>query len=213
MNLILQKINNNKNIYKNMLNNIERKIVLKKIFSFLQKKMPFKILKYNKKLIDKLNLEKEFNDFKIIKELNINYRRCLFCPGDSDAFVFDFRKSQTGNKIFNYLSKIQFNELINLNISENEITDIEELKNCNFRNLEILDLGGNKISDINILSKVKYYKLKHLNLKYNAISNINILEKVLFLNLEQLILNYNQISDINILERVNFPKLKYQSLH
>ena len=34
MNLILQKINNNKKIYKNMLNNIERKVVLKKIFSF-----------------------------------------------------------------------------------------------------------------------------------------------------------------------------------
>ena len=141
MNLILQKINNNKKIYKNMLNNIERKVVLKKIFSFLQKKMLFKILKYNKKLIDKLNLEKEFNDFKIIKELNINYRKYLFYPDDSDAFVSDFRKSQTGNKIFNYLSKIQLNELINLNISENEITDIEELKNCNFRNLEILDLG------------------------------------------------------------------------
>ena len=46
------------------------------------------------------------------------------------------------------------------------------------KELEILNLSHNEISDINILVKVNFKKLKELDLNYNEISDINILEKV-----------------------------------
>ena len=65
--------------------------------------------------------------------------------------------------------------------------------------MEVLDLSENNISDINILEKVNFKELKELYLGHNNfISDIKILEKVKFEKLEVLSLSENEISDINI---------------
>jgi len=92
-----------------------------------------------------------------------------------------------------------------LYLSNDEISDMNLLKKMNCRELNILDLSNNKISDIYFLEKVNF---KELNLCHNKISDINVLEKVNFKELKELNLSYNEISDISILEKVNFKELK-----
>ena len=100
-----------------------------------------------------------------------------------------------------------------LNLTNNNLSDINILEKMQLENLEKLCLDNNKISDINILEKVKYKELKELYLNGNNISNIEILEKVNFPNLQTLDLSCNKITNIDVFEKVNFPKLKMLSFH
>ena len=61
-------------------------------------------------------------------------------------------------------------------------------------NLKELDLTCNQISDIKLLEKVKFENLKELNLIISQISDIKVLEKVINENLETLCLNDDQIN-------------------
>ena len=72
----------------------------------------------------------------------------------------------------------------NLDLSWKKIDNagLELLSKINFKNLKELNLSHNNISDIKILEKVKFEQLEILNLGYNKISDINILEKVNFKN-------------------------------
>ena len=47
-----------------------------------------------------------------------------------------------------------------MDLSDNEISDIQVLENVKFEKLEKLNICCNKISDINILRKVNFKKLK-----------------------------------------------------
>ena len=105
------------------------------------------------------------------------------------------------------LEKVKFENLEKLDLSHNQISDIKVLKKVKFENLEILDLSWNEISDIKILEKVKFENLKELYLYNNKISDIKVLEKVKFENLEILYLSFNNISDIKVLEKVKFENL------
>ena len=58
-----------------------------------------------------------------------------------------------GNKILDYLKKIEFKELKELNLYYTQISDIKALENAKFEKLEKLNLSDNKISDINVLEK------------------------------------------------------------
>ena len=51
-----------------------------------------------------------------------------------------------------------------MNLSENQISDINVLERVKFRQLLFLNLSGNKISDINALEKVDFKSLQQLNL-------------------------------------------------
>ena len=107
-----------------------------------------------------------------------------------------------------YIEILENNQLQELYLNNNQISDIKLLEKVKFENLEELDLNNNKISDIEILEKVKFYNLKTLNLSNNQISDIEIFDKVKFKNLEQLGLENNKISKIEVLEKVNFENLQ-----
>ena len=123
--------------------------------------------------------------------------------------ILDLSHKNLGNEgIQQQLNLINYN-IIELNISYNNISDIKVLEKVKFNKLEILNLSGNKISNnINILEKVNFKELKKLYLSNQYISDLKILEKVKFEKLEELNLSENKISDINILEKVNFKELK-----
>ena len=61
-----------------------------------------------------------------------------------------------------------------------------------FEELKKIDLSSNNISDINILEKVKFKELKGLYLYENNISDIKVLENVKFEKLEELNLIGNE---------------------
>ena len=112
------------------------------------------------------------------------------------------------NEGFKDLCKIEFINLKELHLNENNISDIRPLAKAKFDNLKLLNLGNNIISDISILDKVNLKNLKELYLTSNYISDITVLERFNFGELEKLYLNFNKITDINVLEKVNFKKLK-----
>ena len=71
-------------------------------------------------------------------------------------------------------------------MSYNIISNIDILKNINFKNLQELNLRNNKISDLGALGNIKADKLEKLDLSGNNISDIIILENEIFKNLREL---------------------------
>ena len=170
-----------------MLDNVKSKYIIKEIFEKIKNKRKLNIIKYNKRIKIRLNINKE--DFEIyinLKEFNNKYKTNI---EDIDIKELNLSKRNMGNEGFKDLVKIKFKEL------------------------NKLDLSYNKISDINILGKVNFKELKELYLYDNEISDINILEKVDFKELKELDLIQNQISDINVLEKVDFKKLNKLDLY
>ena len=141
----------------------------------------------------------------VLNEYNKKYNLDI---KDINIEKLDLSSKNIGNEGLEYLSKIEFKKLKNLDLSNNNISNISALKSIKFKNLEILDLSNNKISDIDVLEKVSFKGLKELNLNNNKITNINILEKVNFKELKILNLHKNNISDLKVLDKVKFEKLK-----
>ena len=150
---------------------------------------------YNKMLIKKFNKKYRID----IKDIQIN--------------ELNLCSKNFGNEALIDLCKIKFNELKNLNLSKNSISDIKILEKAKLENLIKLDLSFNKISDINVLAKINFRELKILNLSNNDISDINVLDKIKIAKLETLDFTHNKISDINILEKVNMKELKKLDLY
>ena len=193
-----------------MLNNIKSKIILNIVFDKLKRQIKLKILKYNKFLQNRLYINiNDFHDFHLVKELNEKFN--LNIENDYvERINLYYRKF--GDEILDYFNKIEFKQLKELNLSLNNLSDINKLEKAKLENLIILDLGDNEINDINILGKVNFRKLKELYLYNNFISDINVLEKVKFEKLELLDLSHNHITNIDILEKVNFIHLKKLNL-
>ena len=112
----------------------------------------------------------------------------------------------------NDLCEIEFKELKELNLSNNNISDIKAFEKAKFDNLEILNLNCNQIWNLKILEKVNFKQLSELYLSSNFISDIEVFENAKFDKLEILVLDNNQISDINVFEKVKFKELKELSL-
>ena len=116
----------------------------------------------------------------------------------------------TNIEIFEYVS---FQNLTYLNVSDNQITDAKSpLNKIKLPNLIILDLSHNNISEIYGLNSNQYQQLKMLNLGKNKINNIKILSRVPFADLRILLLFDNQISDISVFSVVPFTNLNYLNL-
>ena len=86
------------------------------------------------------------------------------------------------------ISQIKFNQLKELDLSENEIVSIEPLCNLNLPFLEFLNLSHNKIKNIKPLGEINLKKLKYL------------------------LIHNNEIIDINFLQESNFPKVEIVSI-
>ena len=193
-----------------MLDNVKSKYIIEEIFEKIKNKRKLNIIKYNKRMLLRLNIRgKDFGVFLILKEFNQIYHKNI---EDIDIKQLNLNKAHLGNKGLKHLATINFKELITLDLRNNDISDINILDKLNLKKLNNLDLSHNEISDINILEKVNFKQLQLLNLSYNKISDINILEKVDFKQLQKLDLSNNKISDIKVLERVHFKQLEYLDL-
>ena len=158
-----------------MLNKIRSKFLLQVIFKNLKNRLLLNIVKYNKKLSNNLNIEqKDFKNYKYLKEMNDIFGTKI---KDIESENLKLKRKEINNYSLELITKIEFNNLKELNLSENEISDITVLEKVNFKKLEILNLNYNKLENINILKIVKFKELKELHLYHNKISDINVLEK------------------------------------
>ena len=141
------------------------------------------------------NAIKEFiqqnqNSEILLQQFNKKYKTNI---KDLKINKLDLRWKSLGNEGFKDLCKIEFKELKELILNNNNIIDIKALGEVKYKKLEILDLSQNKISDINIFDKVQFKELKQLYLGYNNISDIKVFERVDFDDLETLNLSNNKI--------------------
>ena len=143
-------------------------------------------LNYPIKEFIKLNFDNEF----LLKEFNKKYNLNI---KDTKINKLDLRWKKLGNEGFGDLCKIEFKELKELILNNNNITDLSPLGKVKFEKLEILDLSQNKISDINPFENPRLGELKQLYLGYNNISDIKVFDKNILNKLEILHLNDNKI--------------------
>ena len=137
-----------------MLDNLKSKYILKEILEKIKNKRKLNIIKYNKRIKAKLNINKE--DFEIyitLKEFNNEYKTNI---EDIDIRELNLSWKYIENEGLKDLSKIKFKELNKLDLSYNKISDISVLEKVNFKELNKLYLSTNKISDISVLEKVNF---------------------------------------------------------
>ena len=90
---------------------------------------------------------------------------------------------------------IKFNQLKEINLSGNDIKDIESLCYTNLQFLEYLNLSNNKIEKIETLGEINSKELKYLFIQNNQIKDINVLVDDNFPILEILRLENNNINE------------------
>ena len=131
---------------------------------------------------------------KAIKSLNLNYG----IPLDGNETKLSLRKKNLGDKGLKLISKIQFKRLKDIDVSGNNITNIEPLKNMNLPYLEYLNMSENRIKDIKPIGKLNSKIIKEIFLQNNEIENLEPLLKINMPKLERLRIennHFNQNSD------------------
>ncbi|PTS96034.1 hypothetical protein DBR27_16615, partial [Flavobacterium sp. HMWF030] len=103
----------------------------------------------------------------------------------------------------NFFIRNRNNEIINLSLRENQITDISFIKN--FNKLAALNLDSNKISDITVLKYLK--ELNYLRLSTNQILDLTALEKLD--SLKYLNVRNNNISNITPIKNLKLLENLY----
>ena len=92
-----------------MFDNIKSNKILKDIFLFLKKRKKLKIIKINKKMMNKLNIKAEdFQDILLLKEMNQKFNLNI---KDINIKKLDVWPRYLKNEILEFFSKIEFDEL------------------------------------------------------------------------------------------------------
>lgn len=110
------------------------------------------------------------------------------------------------------LSNSAFENLTELDLSNNLLDNLEIFIKSSFRNLISLNLNHNKISNIDSFIQTNFKSLTNLSLTNNKISNLEALAKVPFISLEKLNLSSNLIYDLEIFKNVPFNNLTYLNI-
>ena len=107
---------------------IKSKVVMNLILNKLKKRIKLKLLKYNKKLMELLNItKKDFNEFfelkELSKELNIDIK-------DFEVDQLDLSNKNIDDKKLEYfLEKFQLFQLLKeLNLGNNNITSLDKFE-------------------------------------------------------------------------------------
>ena len=113
-----------------MLKKVKSIKILKIIVEALKKRIELKLFKYNKIMLNKLNIKKEdFEQFLLLKEMNLKFKVNI---KDIDIKELNLGNMKLKNGIFEYLANIKFNQLKVLNLEKNNITNIKGLEIVNF---------------------------------------------------------------------------------
>ena len=174
---------------------------------------------YKLKGINKKN--EKYENFKVREIITLKESKPNFNSMNKHPFILNGNENEI-NLCFNdfndgleNLCKIDFRNLIVLNLGGNGITDASCLCDGNIlSNLKVLDLGVNKISDVYFLQCHEKSPLEMLVLSNNEITDesMEIFKEIKFENLFFLDLRKNKIKDINFFSNENFPKLEYLNI-
>ena len=122
---------------------IKNKYILNRVFSYLKYGLKLKILKHNKHLMNKLNISiKDFENFQLIKELNQKYNIDI---QDIDVEELNLNLKGKINEAINIITQLKLEELKVLDLTQNELGNIDFLPQFMCKNLEILNLQQNRL--------------------------------------------------------------------
>ena len=156
-----------------MLNKIRSKFILNCVFGMIKKIKKLSLMKYNKKLQFISSVTKQdYEEYKLLKDFRLELDLDIY---GVDIEKLDLRKKISQNDKLNWLIKINFKDLKELNLSNNKISDISVLEKANFKKLKYLNLNLDEITDINILKKIEFTLLSKLYLYHNQITINSIL--------------------------------------
>ena len=146
-----------------MLDSVKSKYILKIITQNLKTKLKLRIFKYNKKVANRINIDnQDYKNFYLLNELNEQIYKKI---KDIDITELHLTFEDFDNEKLEYLYKIEFKYLKELNLSHNKISDMTLLEKFNYKNLEKLKLFSNEIKVIDSLEKVHFKLLKDLDLR------------------------------------------------
>ena len=167
---------------------------------------------FNKKYNTDISINSSFIDLSN-KEIDDEEFK-LFSELPSDIFenVLELNLSQNCISDISPLILMNLNNLNTLNLSKNRIENIDVFEKLNLYNLQKLNLSNNRLTNINSFAKSNLFNLVELDLSNNRINDISTLEFINSPNIQKLDLFNNEILDITALERANFPQLLYISL-
>ena len=187
-----------------------------------------KILSLNECNIQNLEFINSFS-FSNLKEINLQKNKISYFVDINhpqlekfDLSYNNLRKNMVKQEIkenidLGNMSSLRLNKILSLvfprlkflNLSHNQIENINLLSQFISGELKELDLSYNEISNIDVFSFVSFGKLKRLNLSYNKIEELNVFDKFAFCNnIEEINLMNNEIVNLNILRDVSLPNLK-----
>lgn len=112
---------------------------------------------------------------KDLKELKFENKRKIQLSRKEKYIHLNGRK--LNDQAFEYISQIRFNQLKEIDISENNITNIQPFKKMSLPFLEFLNLSHNKIKKIEPVSNLKCGKLQYIFLQHNKIEDIETLSE------------------------------------
>ena len=136
-------------------------------------------------------LEKSYNAQKeAIKSLQNEFR--LDFTGKEAKL--SLRNRNLGDKKFKLISKIIFKNLKEIDVSGNNIKNIEPLNEMNLPHLEYLNMSENQIANIKPIAELNAKKLKEISLQNNIIQDIEPFLKSDFPALERLRIENNRIN-------------------
>ena len=120
------------------------------------------------------------------------FNQLFGCKITGDEEKINLRDKRIGDSGFKFLSKLELRKLKKLILFNNNLSNIDELKNFNCPQLNTLNLGYNNIRDIDVFNEV-HFSLTELDLNYNRIESINVFENM----------NIIQLKDLKILKLFN----------
>ena len=121
----------------------------------------------------------------------------------NEDFQIDFegkelKLSLRGRKLgdigFHLLSKIQFTDLKDIDVSNNSISNISDLNNMVLPHLEFINLSENKITDVEPIAKLDSKNLKEIFLQDNRIKDFSPFLRSNFPSLERLRIENNNFN-------------------
>ena len=128
---------------------------------------------------------------KIQKEAIQSLQKEFTIDLNGKEFKLSLGDRKLGDNGFNLISKIQFINLKGIDVSANQIKNIEPLNNMNLPHLEYLNMSSNNIENIEPIAQLNSKKLKEICLQENNIKDFSPFLKSEFPNLERLRIEYN----------------------
>ena len=130
----------------------------------------------------------------ILNELNIKFEVNL----KGEELKINLNGKKIENLDLKLLCSLYYKNLEELDLSNNNLSNIEEMKNLNSPNLKIIILKNNKIEDIEPLKNITSTNIKKIDLSFNKIINVNPLEEIIKNNkkIEKINLENNKIKNI-----------------